>query len=242
MMILINLIGNADGLGDIRKKELKKSAIQLGLRNESDTYVVDDPIHFPDSMTKIWSKSDISNLLATAFAPDLVPSNNDNHATSNKKRTTTSNTNRNKDKPPKVTIDILLTFDQKGISNHPNHRSLYHGAIHFLNTLIKDKPSGYSNPVTLYTLTTTNILRKYLGVLDVPTTMISGILAKLNVYTSKSNSRDYPRRLLFVNSIQEWLTAQSAMVKAHQSQMVWFRWGWITIGRYMVVNDLRREV
>jgi len=23
--------------------------------------------------------------------------------------------------------------------------------------------------------------------------------------------------------------------------MRWFRWGWVAIGRYMVVNDLRRE-
>jgi len=31
------------------------------------------------------------------------------------------------------------------------------------------------------------------------------------------------------------------MVQGHKSQMVWFRWGWITIGRYMTVNDLKRE-
>jgi N-acetylglucosaminylphosphatidylinositol deacetylase len=35
--------------------------------------------------------------------------------------------------------------------------------------------------------------------------------------------------------------AWSAMTQAHRSQMVWFRYGWITLSRYMVINDLRLE-
>jgi N-acetylglucosaminylphosphatidylinositol deacetylase len=31
------------------------------------------------------------------------------------------------------------------------------------------------------------------------------------------------------------------MISAHQSQMVWFRYGWITLSRYMYINDLRLE-
>lgn len=107
---------------------------------------------------------------------------------------------------------------------------------------------GYSCPVALYTLATTNIVRKYLGVLDAPFTMLSGALEGVILTASASRGErkvvgreGCPNRLLFVSSISEWLTAQSAMVKGHQSQMVWFRWGWITIGRYMVVNDLKRE-
>lgn len=30
------------------------------------------------------------------------------------------------------------------------------------------------------------------------------------------------------------------MTTAHVSQMRWFRWGWIGLSRYMVVNDLKR--
>jgi N-acetylglucosaminylphosphatidylinositol deacetylase len=37
------LKGNADGLGEIRKKELVKSGMQLGLRSEGDILVMDDP-------------------------------------------------------------------------------------------------------------------------------------------------------------------------------------------------------
>jgi N-acetylglucosaminylphosphatidylinositol deacetylase len=56
------------------------------------------------------------------------------------------------------------------------------------------------------------------------------------------SKKDAPaRRLLFISGVGEWLAAWKAMVHGHKSQMVWFRWGWITIGRYMVVNDLKRE-
>ncbi|PWY67178.1 putative N-acetylglucosaminyl-phosphatidylinositol deacetylase [Aspergillus heteromorphus CBS 117.55] len=216
--------GDADGLGHIRKKELVKSAMQLGLRNESDVYVVDDPSRFPDSMTAQWSESDVASVLASAFAPEIS-----DNSTSRKKT--------NKASPPTASIDVLLTFDKGGISNHPNHRSLYHGALYFIRSLMKDK-TGYTCPITLYTLTTTNLVRKYAGILDAPLTMVQGAWSSLRRRSSKGQM---PSRLLFVSSINEWLTAQSAMVKAHQSQMVWFRWGWITIGRYMAVNDLQAE-
>lgn len=196
-------------------------------------FVVDDPARFPDSMTTTWSATDISTLLASAFAPDLAAS-------------MSSKQNGSANGPPNATIDVLLTFDQHGISNHPNHRSLYHGAVAFLRALMKGK-TGYSCPVALYTLTSTNILRKYSGVLDAPVTMVLGALSNLREVTtgkapSKTKGRGPPNRLLFVNTINEWLRARSAMTQGHKSQMVWFRWGWITIGRYMVVNDLKREI
>ncbi|OJJ51000.1 hypothetical protein ASPZODRAFT_55518 [Penicilliopsis zonata CBS 506.65] len=225
LKILCLSTGNADGLGPIRKKELVQSALHLGVRNESDVFVVDDP-KFQDSMLRMWKESDVSALLASAFAPEMIGA---------------SDPTLNPNSTP--TIDVLLTFDQHGVSNHPNHRSLYHGAVHFIRSLGKGK-EGLACPVSLYTLTTTNILRKYAGVLDAPVTMFIGAvkgIASSGVKQRGNGNPEFPPRLLFVSSVAEWLHAQSAMVKAHQSQMVWFRWGWITIGRYMTVNDLKRE-
>jgi N-acetylglucosaminylphosphatidylinositol deacetylase len=34
--------GNAEGLGDMRKRELVRSGLQLGVRSEKDVSVVDD--------------------------------------------------------------------------------------------------------------------------------------------------------------------------------------------------------
>ncbi|OJJ61929.1 hypothetical protein ASPSYDRAFT_144858 [Aspergillus sydowii CBS 593.65] len=225
--------GDADGLGHIRRDELTKSAKRLGIRNDSDVLVLDDP-RFQDSMSIEWTKADVASLLTATFAPNST-------AGSTK---ATRKKNKDNQSAPTATIDILLTFDADGISNHLNHRSLYHGARHFLATLMKDAP-GYSCPVTMYTLTTTNLLRKYIGVFDAPFTMAKGVLDGLFSFFSgrkgSGKKENSPSRMLFVSSVGEWMTAQSAMVKAHKSQMVWFRWGWIGIGRYMVVNDLRRE-
>ncbi|CAL5870740.1 uncharacterized protein PFLUO_LOCUS4980 [Penicillium psychrofluorescens] len=274
LKILCFSTGNAAGLGETRKKELQKSAMKLGLREESDVFIVDDPDRFPDSMQAHWSEAEIASLLASAFAPDLSGGQKSNGssvttataATTTTTTTTTSSSSKQRkqkhqqavpqpkqpqhsqphDGPAAATIDVLLTFDQHGISNHPNHRSLYHGAVHFLRELMKDK-AGYTCPVTLYTLTSTSIFRKYAGVLDAPVTMALGAWSNLaSRFTStksksKAASDAGPVRLLFVSSIGEWMTAQSAMVKGHASQMVWFRWGWITLGRYMTVNDLKRE-
>ncbi|PGH11877.1 hypothetical protein AJ80_06942 [Polytolypa hystricis UAMH7299] len=246
--------GDADGLGHIRKNELKASALRLGLRNESDVFVVEDPSRFPDSMTAEWSATDISTLLAFAFAPEISsspPPPSSSSSPTSTRRTTTTSTNGSttpSNAAPTATIDILLTFDAHGVSNHPNHRSLYHGARAFLQALMKGK-SGYACPVTLYSLTTTSMFRKYLFVFDSPITMLHGAIGSLFTSgplsggrSSSSKKKDaLARRLLFVSGIAEWMKAWNAMVSAHKSQMVWFRWGWITVGRYMVVNDLKRE-
>ncbi|KAL4867587.1 hypothetical protein BDV12DRAFT_171230 [Aspergillus spectabilis] len=223
--ILCLSTGDADGLGPIRREELKKSAKHLGLRSEKDVLVLDET-RFRDGMDITWTKEDITDLLVATFAP-----------TSNS--STRETRSKGLDAALTATIDTLITFDKTGISSHPNHRSLYRGAQHFLSSLMKDK-RGYSCPVALYTLTSTNIARKYIGVLDAPVSMVSGVLESLFSAGKGKGKRD-PARLLFVSSIGEWMKAQGAMVKAHKSQMVWFRWGWISLGRYMVVNDLRRE-
>ncbi|OXV08594.1 hypothetical protein Egran_03642 [Elaphomyces granulatus] len=229
--------GDADGLGHVREDELRKSAIRLGLGEETDVFVVDDP-RFPDSMTATWSAKDVCSALASAFAPELAQSLSPSLAGAASRRKSCQNDG---DEP---TIDVLLTFDQHGISNHPNHRSLYHGAVTFLRELTNGK-SDYSCPVTLYTLTTTNIVRKYAGVLDAPFTILWSVS---NIIEDSISGKTPPpkggiaNRLLFVSTFDEWMKAQMAMIKGHQSQMVWFRWGWITIGRYMVVNDLKREI
>ncbi|KAJ5690166.1 N-acetylglucosaminyl-phosphatidylinositol de-N-acetylase [Penicillium macrosclerotiorum] len=226
LKILCLSTGDADGLGETRKKELQKSAILLGVRSESDVFIVDDPTRFPDSMTATWAPEHVTSLLASAFSPDLAATLN-------------GTAKKNAKKAPTASIDVLLTFDERGISNHPNHRSLYHGAVHFLRTLMADK-EGFACPVTLYTLTSTSIFRKYAGVLDAPLSMVQGVWS--NIFAGKRQAgADGPSRLLFVSSVGEWLTAQSAMVMGHKSQMVWFRWGWITLGRYMTVNDLKQE-
>ncbi|KAK4692215.1 N-acetylglucosaminylphosphatidylinositol deacetylase, partial [Lecanoromycetidae sp. Uapishka_2] len=112
--------GNADGLGSTRKSELSASALLLGLRSPSDVLVIEDP-NFPDSMTTTWPAPLIAELLSNAFSPTL-------NSSSKKASKTPSE--------PTATIDTLITFDSQGVSAHPNHISLYHGARQWLSALM----------------------------------------------------------------------------------------------------------
>jgi N-acetylglucosaminylphosphatidylinositol deacetylase len=171
---------------------------------------------FPDSMTKTWSKEKVNDLLCSAFAPQL--------AKSSKAKSTDA---------PTATIDVLITFDSGGVSSHPNHISLYHGARQFISSLRRNRP-GWQCPVDLYTLTSTNIVRKYSSIFD-------GIVSLGVQIFRKKSLGEHPTPLLFMNGPKEIRRAQKAMTAAHISQMKWFRWGWIGLSRYMVINDLVLE-
>ncbi|KAI4109277.1 MAG: hypothetical protein LQ339_001777 [Xanthoria mediterranea] len=215
--------GNADGLGKIREEELVVSGETLGLRSRDDVLVLDSP-DFVDAMDTVWQVDKVAEVLSQAFTPKRP---------------------KPKDQPtgddaPKATIDVLVTFDRFGVSRHPNHIALYHGARSSLNGLMKGK-QGWRCPVELHTLTSISVWRKYVSFLDAPMTMALGFLSGLK--ESRQQEKDGGRRqALFVSDVSQWRQGQKAMTRAHRSQMRWFRWGWITFGRYMVVNDLKREI
>lgn len=211
IFILCLSSGDADGLGHIRKDELRKSALQLGVTHPDHVVVVEDE-RFPDSMTTNWDAKAIGGLLMRYFAPD--------------------NASTRASEAPKALIDTIITFDSGGVSGHPNHISLLHGATNFLRTLMQ-RHSGWEAPVKLYTLTTTNVLRKYAGIFDPAMTIITCL------WKTKERGA-FPTPVLAMSGFGDVRKAQKAMTTAHKSQMRWFRWGWIGVSRYMVVNDLTK--
>ena len=204
--------GDADGLGHIRKKELVASALLLGIRKPEHVVVIEDK-NFQDSMTATWDAKLISQTLMKYFAPNV---------------SSTPTT-----KAPEANIDALITFDEGGISGHPNHISLLHGCTMFMKNLMA-RHAGWESPVKLYTLTTTNVVRKYSSVLD-------SLVSILAIVVGKKERGAFPSPLLMVSSPGDVRKAQQAMTTAHVSQMRWFRWGWIGISRYMVINDLKKR-
>ncbi|TKX20991.1 hypothetical protein C1H76_6842 [Elsinoe australis] len=213
LKILCLSTGDADGLGPVRRHELVKSALLLGVRKEDDVLVLEDE-RFPDSMTTEWAEGDVVELLTGIFVPG-------------------KGKGAKKGVPLEVGIDVLLTFDEGGVSGHPNHGSLYHGARAFVGSLVKGR-GGWEPPVKLYVLPSVGIVRKYMSVLDVPVTVLMQLLRR-------KKSGEYPDPFIAVSGVGGYRSGQRAMTEAHKSQMRWFRWGWIGISRYMVVNDLRRE-
>ncbi|KAF4119773.1 N-acetylglucosaminylphosphatidylinositol deacetylase [Geosmithia morbida] len=146
---------------------------------------------------------------------------------------------------PRTNVDVLITFDGEGISSHPNHTSLYHGARAFLAALTDDSTAaGCTCPVDLYTLTSVGFARKYSSLLDIFT---SGLLLLRGADSGAGAGDGHRDNLLFVNKLvgpdgdAALPTAWKAMTEAHASQMRWFRYGWIVLSRYMVINHLKRE-
>lgn len=209
IFILCLSSGDADGLGHIRKGELVRSAMHLGVTSAEHVVVVEDK-RFIDSMSITWKAEDISNVLTHYFAHD--------------------NARAGRAGGPSAQIDTIITFDRQGVSGHPNHISLLSGAKAFLKSLMKPH-AGWKNPVTLYTLTSVNIFRKYSSIGDCVGTML------LATFQRKERGSD-PTPIITVSNPFDVLKAQTAMTTAHQSQMRWFRWGWIGVSRYMVINDL----
>jgi N-acetylglucosaminylphosphatidylinositol deacetylase len=271
LKILCMSTGNAEGLGATRRVELEKAAVTLGVRRKEDVFVLDDE-RFRDGMKEDWQPEDISRVLASAFAPHLNSPTNSTRPSPEPTSEKEKEDKKKKQKPallsklsskssrnsptapapapvvkepegPRATIDVLITFDHKGISSHPNHISLYHGAKLFVQKIMKGH-SGYACPVSLYVLPTVNIARKYSFVVDaIPTLMVglySTIFEKL-LKKGGTTGASKDDRAVFINDVTRYWRAREAMVNGHKSQMVWFRWGWIGLGRYMVVNDLRRE-
>lgn len=209
IIILCLSSGDADGLGHIRKNELRKSALQLGIASPEHVVVLEDE-KLPDSMTANWDAKYIGGLLIKYFAP--------------KASSTPTNV------APTATLDVLITFDKGGVSGHPNHIALHHGAVNFLQTLMQRHP-GWESPVKLYALTTTNLLRKYTSIFDAVASVASCLFRK-------KEKGEAPTPLLMMIGPFNLRKAQRAMTTAHRSQMRWFRWGWIGVSRYMVLNDL----
>jgi N-acetylglucosaminylphosphatidylinositol deacetylase len=181
----------------------------LGVTSAEHVVVVEDE-RFPDSMTKEWEAREVAKVLGHYFAPKLET--------------------MSAKSAPEAAIDALLTFDEGGVSGHPNHKSLFHGANAFVKMLMQ-RHTGWECPVKVYALTSTNVLRKYSSVVDAMVSVVAAVF-------QRKERGEFPTPVVSVSGPLDVRKAQRAMTSAHESQMRWFRWGWIGVSRYMVVNDL----
>lgn len=94
----------------------------------------------------------------------------------------------------KYAPDILMTFDNYGVSGHLNHRSLYHGLIFYLKSRT-DTPKSYA-------LRSVSLLRKFTSYLDI---FVSYIPVLYNVICGHSNDG----RLVFISSFSGLRHSQS---------------------------------
>jgi N-acetylglucosaminylphosphatidylinositol deacetylase len=67
-------------------------------------------------------------------------------------------------------------------------------------------------------------------------THLLSMLKTITIQLGLSSPGDYSSSLLFVSSIHGYKTAFIA-AQQHQSQLVWFRWLYVTFSRYMWINE-----
>ncbi|EKM57507.1 uncharacterized protein PHACADRAFT_45927, partial [Phanerochaete carnosa HHB-10118-sp] len=190
-------IGNAGGLGEVRRDELARSLSVLGIP-ETRRWLVDHP-ELPDNITRSWD----ADVIADTIKPYVLANN----------------------------ITTILTFDRDGISSHPNHGSLPAGAARLVASLSTASPTR--PPPRLFSLITVQLVHKYIGPL-------SAVLAKYDLIFASLLRRygmDSPRRMpVFISGIEGYKTALRAMMQ-HRSQLVWFRWLYVSFSRYLWVNE-----
>ncbi|XP_041376927.1 N-acetylglucosaminyl-phosphatidylinositol de-N-acetylase-like [Gigantopelta aegis] len=112
-----------------------------------------------------------------------------------------------------VDANAIFTFDKDGVSNHRNHKALYNAIRNLSSRPARPGFLGY------YVLETVSIWRKYISLMDLPYSILSG--------------KNY-----FISTPNSIIKAQKAMY-AHWSQFVWFRVLYILFSRYMIINTFQ---
>ncbi|CAN9501623.1 unnamed protein product [Ophioblennius macclurei] len=111
-------------------------------------------------------------------------------------------------------FNMVLTFDGRGVSGHANHTAIHKAVSHLATT------GQVPDDCCLLSLATVGLLRKYIFFLDLP---LSCLL---------------PSSLCFIIGSQGYKQAKAAML-CHRTQLLWFRYLYITLSRYMLINTFQ---
>ncbi|KAJ8342887.1 hypothetical protein SKAU_G00328150 [Synaphobranchus kaupii] len=111
-------------------------------------------------------------------------------------------------------INLVLTFDGRGVSGHGNHIAIYRSLSYLAST--GEIPDG----CCVLSLQTVNVIRKYLSVLELPISW----LCRSDVS--------------FLIGSEEYKQAKRAML-CHGSQLLWFRRFYMLFSRYMLINTFQ---
>ena len=174
--------GNHEGLGRIREKELEKSC--KALQFEEAPTIIDDP-DLQDGPNNHWAPALVAEHIERVLKTKAAD---------------------------KEAIDMIVTFDDQGVSGHPNHIDVHNGLKH-LN-------ANTSLQYDFMTLESVNIVRKYSSYADI---MLC----------------NDTRFMLFfsANPIESYRA-----LALHASQFVWFRKLFVVFSRYTFVNSMERFI
>lgn len=115
-------------------------------------------------------------------------------------------------------VGTLVTFDQWGVSHHPNHVACWKGCRKWFENQDKKK-------TIMLELQSVSLFRKYLGVLDA---MLSVMMDPRDVFVLSS--------FLFSSCWTLW----KHMATHYPTQMVWYRKAFVTFSRYTYLNTFNQ--
>jgi len=217
--------GDYEGLGQIRARELVKSAALLGIPSER-VKVLDHP-QLQDGPKQIWE---------TQLVAEVIEGFVKEHH-----------------------IAKVISFDNYGISGHPNHIATSLGVRAF---------AQLSPHVQCYELMSCSLLRKYISILDIPLSLASffstrqpSTIASDSLQPNNNDNRhstnhpqlrsrhtrreerphlqhpfSKPPSFLFVSTA---FHLSHRVMLEHASQFVWYRRLFVWFSRYAFVNPLR---
>lgn len=133
----------------------------------------------------------------------------------------------------------LITFDEFGVSGHLNHISLYYGVKKYFDTY------KHKQLLTLYTLKSWSWWEKYsftlLTNIEIIVHTVSQFVSRLLLMFKVDLNISFFRQsdtITFYSDLNMLALSYGAMAYGHYSQMVWFRYGWLLMSRYLVSNSL----
>lgn len=133
--------------------------------------------------------------------------------------------------PPKGEQNIVLTFDKDGVSNHINHKKCFEVASQYYSnnkksTLLLTLNSYHNNILLKYSSFGWECLK---------------LLNKLyNPFVSKDISPFLKTsHITIFSTYSQYILSLASMLNAHKSQMVWYRYFWWVLSRFVFVNDIK---
>ncbi|ORY76926.1 putative deacetylase LmbE-like domain-containing protein [Leucosporidium creatinivorum] len=119
-------------------------------------------------------------------------------------------------------VDLIITFDDYGVSGHANHRAVS-------SALGLAAASSPSFP-PIFAVLSTSVLLKFTSLLSLPSFTILHFLRRLLPSTSPTS--------LLINSLSQYRQARLSFDQ-HQSQWRWFRSLFVTFSRYLWFVELK---
>lgn len=201
----LHLICFSNGNADGLGKTRELELIQSGNIlgfTKKNIHQIDDLKNFEDSMKITWNKKQIAKYLEKIIG-------NGAHRSVN-----------------------LLTFDEKGVSKHPNHISLYYGCLYYMR--------HHGNNSRLFKLNSMNLMEKYSSMVLSNNLLFDRYVQFTKIFRGMKAARLDSDVIRIFADLPSVILTLAAMSFGHKSQMVWFRWGWLVFSRFIHFNEIAR--